>query len=105
MVTVSTYAELSAAVLRDEPMLRLEGAAKQYYEKKVGDAFGGGLVGALPGLLIAGPLGAVAGAALGASVGTSAAAGDTAQKELAKFLLRYYRKSSTGVTYIELTHR
>lgn len=105
MVTVSTYAELSAAVLRDAPMIRLEGAAKQYYEQKAGDAVGGGLFGALPGLLIAGPIGAVAGAAIGAAIGTSAASGDASQRDISKFLLRYYRKSSSGVTYIELTHR
>ena len=105
MVTVNTYAELEAAVLRDEPMLRLEGAAKQYYEKKTGDTFGGGLVGAVPGLLIAGPIGAAVGAVLGASIGSSASAGNVSQKDIARFLLRYYRKSSSGVTYIELTHR
>ena len=52
MITVSTYSELEAAVLRDETVIRLEGGAKQFYEKKTGDVIGGGVVGALPGTKI-----------------------------------------------------
>ena len=46
MVTVTTYAELQAAVMRDEPVIRLEAHAKQYYERKSSDVLGGGVVGA-----------------------------------------------------------
>ena len=67
--------------------------------------FGGGIIGALPGLLVAGPLGAAVGAVVGAAVGNAAKNGDPSEQDIARFLLRYYRKSSTGVTYIELTHR
>lgn len=101
MVTVTTFAELAEAVRRDEISIRLEGEAKYYYEKNVGNAVGGGLVGALPGLLFFGPIGAIAGAAIGAAVGTSQS-GDT---DIQRFLLTYYRRSSSGVTFIELTHR
>ena len=104
MVTVSTYSELEAAVLRDETVIRLEGGAKQFYERKTGDALGGGLIGALPGLLVAGPLGAVVGGVVGAAVG-GASSSQTSQRDITKFLMLYYRKSSAGVTYIELTHR
>lgn len=105
MVTVTTYAELEAAVLRDEPQLRLESYAKQFYEKKAGDMIGGGVVGALPGLLVAGPLGAAVGAVIGAAAGNSGLTDDSSQRDIARFLMRYYRKSSTGINYIELTHR
>lgn len=105
MVTVTTYAELEAAVLRDEPQIRLEAHAKQYYEKKVGDLIGGGVVGALPGLLVAGPIGAAIGAVVGAAIGNGALNGDPSERDIAKFLARYYRKSSSGVNFIELTHR
>lgn len=105
MVTVTTYAELQAAVLRDEPCIRLEAHAKQYYERKTNDLVGGGIIGALPGLLVAGPLGAAVGAVVGAAVGNAAKNGDPSEQDIARFLLRYYRKSSTGVTYLELTHR
>lgn len=106
MVTVTTYAELQAAVLRDEPQIRLEANAKQYYERKTGDLIGGGAIGALPGFLVGGPIGAAVGAAIGAAVGTSnLTGGDSSERDVAKFLLRYYRKSSSGVTFIELTHR
>ena len=47
MVTVTTYAELQAAVMRDEPVIRLEAHAKQYYERKSSDVLGGGVVGAV----------------------------------------------------------
>ena len=104
MITVSTYSELEAAVLRDETVIRLEGGAKLFYEKKTGDVIGGGVVGALPGLLIAGPLGAAVGAVVGAAVSSSANS-QVSQRDIAKFLMLYYRKSSAGVTYIELTHR
>ena len=104
MITVSTYSELEAAVLRDETVIRLEGGAKQFYEKKTGDVIGGGVIGALPGLLIAGPLGAAVGAVVGAAVSSSANS-QVSQRDIAKFLMLYYRKSSAGVTYIELTHR
>lgn len=104
MITVSTYSELEAAVLRDETVIRLEGGAKQFYERKAGDAIGGGVIGALPGLLIAGPIGAAVGAVVGAAVSSSLNK-QVSEHDLAKFLLLYYRKSSTGVTYIELTHR
>ena len=103
MLTVMTIEELEAAVRRDETMLHLEGEAKYFYEKKVGEAFGGGVVGALPGLLVAGPLGAVVGGVIGAAVSTSSTR--TSESDLARFLIRYYRKSSSGVSYIELTHR
>ena len=105
MVTVTTYADLKAAVLRDEPQIRLEANAKQYYERKVGDLVGGGAVGALPGFLVAGPLGAAVGAVVGAAVSTASLTSDTTDNDVAKFLMRYYRRSSKGVTYIELTHR
>ena len=105
MVTVTTYAELQAAVMRDEPVIRLEAHAKQYYERKSSDVFGGGVVGAVPGLLIAGPLGAAVGAVVGAAVGNAMKNGDPSEQDIAKFLLRYYRKSSSGINYIELTHR
>ena len=104
MVTVSTYSELEAAVLRDETVIRLEGGAKQFYEKKTGDAIGGGVIGALPGFLVGGPLGALVGGVVGAAVNSSANS-QTSQRDIAKFLMLYYRKSSSGVTYIELTHR
>jgi hypothetical protein len=106
MVTVTTYAELQAAVLRDEPQIRLEANAKQYYERKTGDLIGGGAIGAVPGFFVGGPIGAAVGAAIGAKLGTSNLFGsDTSERDVARFLLRYYRKSSSGVTYIELTHR
>lgn len=101
MVTVTTFQDLAAAVRRDELSIRLEGEAKYYYEKNVSDAVGGGVIGALPGLMLFGPLGAVAGALIGAAVSTSQA-GD---KDIPRFLLTYYRRSSSGVTFIELTHR
>lgn len=104
MVTVNTYSELEAAVLRDETVIRLEGGAKQFYERKTGDALGGGLIGALPGLLLGGPIGAVVGGVVGAAVSSSANS-QASQRDIAKFLMLYYRKSSAGVTYIELTHR
>ena len=105
MVTVSTYAELQQAVMRDEPCIRLEAHAKQYYERKVNDLLGGGVVGALPGLMVAGPLGAAVGALVGATVGNALTNRESSEQDVAKFLVRYYRKSSTGVTFIELTHR
>ncbi len=101
MITVSTYEELAAAVRRDETTIRLEGEAKYYYEKNIGNAVGGGVIGALPGLLVFGPVGAIAGAAIGAAVGTA----QSQDKDIQRFLLLYYRRSSTGVTFIELTHR
>ena len=104
MVTVKTYAELEAAVLCDEPQIRLEENAKQYYERKVGDLVSGGVIGALPGLLVAGPLGAVIGAAAGAIIGNSVNSGEQ-ERDIAKFLARYYRKTTSGVTFIELQHR
>lgn len=100
-MTVTTYEELAAAVRRDEVSIRLEGEAKYYYEKNVSNAVGGGLIGALPGLLFLGPLGAVAGAVAGAAIGTS----QSGDADIQRFLLTYYRRSSSGVTYIELTHR
>ena len=105
MVTVTTFAELQNAVLRDEPQIRLEQPAKQYYERKVGDVIGGGVVGALPGLLVAGPIGAAVGAVVGAAVGNGALRSDASERDIAKFLVRYYRKSSSGINFIELTHR
>ncbi len=105
MVTVTTYAELAAAVLRDEPEIRLEAYAKQYYEKKAGDMIGGGLVGALPGLMVGGPIGAAVGAVVGATVGNAVTNRDRQEQDIAKFLVRYYRKRSTGITYIEIVHR
>ena len=103
MITVSSYAELQAAILRDEPVIRLEGGAKQFYERKTGDTLGGGVLGALPGFLIAGPLGAAVGAVVGAAVGAGSA--PTTERDVAKFMMLYYRKSSCGVTYVELTHK
>lgn len=105
MITVKTFAELQQAVMRDEPQIRLEEHAKHYYEKKVGDLLGGGLVGALPGLLVAGPIGAAVGAVVGSAVGTGGLNADSSEREIAKFLIRYYRKSSSGINFIELTHR
>jgi len=105
MVTVKTYKELAEAVRRDETVIRLEEGAKYFYESKVGDALGGGVIGAIPGLLVAGPLGAIAGGLIGASVTNSVTTADNSQRDIARFLLRYYRKSSTGITYIELVHR
>lgn len=105
MITVKTYEELAEAVRRDETIIRLEEGAKYFYERKVGDAFGGGVAGAIPGLLIGGPLGAVAGGLIGASVSNSLSTQDYNERDIAHFLLRYYRKRSTGVTYIELIHR
>ncbi|MBR5370943.1 MAG: hypothetical protein IK130_01875 [Oscillospiraceae bacterium] len=100
MVTVTTFEELAAAVRRDEVCIHLEGEAKYYYEKNVSNAIGGGLIGALPGLCLLGPLGAVAGAVIGATV-----ASQSGDADIQRFLLTYYRRSSSGVTYIELTHR
>lgn len=105
MVTVTTYAELQAAVMRDEAVIRLEAHAKQYYERKSGDILSGGVIGALPGFLVAGPIGAAIGAVVGAKVSNSVSNGDPSEQDIAKFLLRYYRKSSSGINYIELTHR
>lgn len=105
MLTVTTVAELAEAVRRDETMLHLVGEAKYFYEKKTGEALSGGVIGALPGLLVAGPLGALVGGVVGAAVSTSNIRSSDADSELARFLIRYYRKSSTGVSYIELTHR
>ncbi|MBQ3939785.1 MAG: hypothetical protein II723_01620 [Oscillospiraceae bacterium] len=104
MVTVRSYSELAAAVRRDEVMLHLEGEAKYFYEKYVGDTLGGGLVGAVPGLLLGGPVGAVLGGVLGAAVSGNVNT-DYSEREIARFLLRYYRKTSTGITFVELTHR
>jgi hypothetical protein len=86
-------------------VIRLEAHAKQYYARKSGDVLGGGEVGALPGLLIAGPVGAAIGAVVGATVGNALKNGDPSEQDVARFLLRYYRKSSSGIKYIELTHR
>ena len=105
MLTVTTYAELADAVRRDETMLRLESEAKDFYEKKTGDLLGGGLIGALPGLMLAGPVGALLGAAVGAAVSSSSGSADMSERDIARFLIRYYRKSGSGVTYIELIHR
>ena len=105
MTVVTTYQELADAVRRDETIIRLEGEAKYFYEKKLGDAVGGGVLGAIPGLMFGGPLGAVFGAAVGATVSHQLNASDYNQRDIARFLICYYRKSSTGVTYIELTHR
>ena len=105
MVTVTTYAELQSAVMRDEPCIRLEAHAKQYYERKSNDLLSGGVVGALPGFLVAGPLGAAVGAVIGAAVSNGAANSNPSEQDITRFLLRYYRKSSSGVTFIELTHR
>ncbi|HBI85216.1 MAG TPA: hypothetical protein DDX71_02850 [Ruminococcus sp.] len=106
MLTVSTYAELEQAVRRDETYLRLEGEAKHFYEKQTGNTIGGGIVGALPGFLVGGPVGAVIGAAVGAAIGSSdAGRSGMGQRDLQRFLLMYYRRSGSGVTYIELTHR
>ena len=96
MVTVRTYAEV---------MLHLEGEAKYFYEKNVGDTLGGGLVGAVPGLLLGGPVGAVLGGVIGAAVSGNVNRPDPYERDIARFLLRYYRKTSTGLTFIELTHR
>jgi len=41
---------------------------------------------------------------VGAAVSSSANS-QASQRDIAKFLMLYYRKSSAGVTYIELTHR
>lgn len=101
MVTVTTYEELAAAVRRDEPTIRLEGEAKYYYEKNVGNALGGGALGAIPGLMVLGPIGAIAGAAVGAAIGTA----QGRDKDIQRFLLIYYRCNSKGVTFIELSHR
>ena len=105
MVTVTTYPELQAAVMRDEPTIRLEAHAKQYYERKSNDLLSSGVIGALPGFLVAGPLGAAVGAVIGAKVGNAVSNTDPSEQDIARFLLRYYRKSSSGVTFIELTHR
>ena len=105
MVTVRTYTELAEAVRRDEVMLRLEAEAKYFYEQNVGDAIGGGVVGALPGLLLGGTVGAVLGGVIGATVSGNVSRPDPYQREIARFLLRYYRKTGTGITFVELTHR
>lgn len=103
MLTVSTYEELASAVRNDEPFLHLEGQAKYFYEKKCGETLGGGLLGAVPGLLVAGPVGALIGAGIGAVIGSSSR--QPGEQDIARFLALYYRRSSTGVTYIELSHR
>lgn len=106
MVTVTTFSELADAVRRDETVLRLEGEAKTFYERRTGDTIGGGVIGAVPGLLFGGPIGAVIGAAVGAAVGASQ--GGTvrySERDIQRYLLFYYRRTSTGVSYIELTHR
>ncbi|MBQ5334812.1 MAG: hypothetical protein J6Z45_02570 [Oscillospiraceae bacterium] len=105
MVTVRTCQELADAVRRDEVMLHLEGEAKYFYEKNVGDTIGGGVVGAVPGLLLGGPVGAVLGGVIGAAVSGSVNSQNGSDREIARFLMRYYRKTSTGLTFIELTHR
>ncbi len=105
MVTVTTYAELREAVLRDETCIHLESYAKQYYERKTADMIGGGVIGALPGLLVAGPIGAAIGAFAGAAIGNAAKNNEASEQDIIRFLIRYYRKSSSGVNFIELTHR
>ena len=105
MIVVTTFEELAAAVRRDEAVIHLEGAAKDYYEKRVSNAVGGVLVGAVPGFLFGGPVGAIAGAAIGAAVTGTLSERPAFEREIAGFLLRFYRRTSSGVTYIELTHR
>ena len=46
----------------------------------------------------------IVGGVVGAAVSSSANS-QASQRDIAKFLMLYYRKSSAGVTYIELTHR
>ena len=105
MITVKTYEELAEAVKRDETVIRLEEGAKFFYERKLGDALSGGVGGAIPGLLVGGPLGAIAGGLIGASVSSSVSTPDYSERDIARFLIRYYRKRSTGVTYSEIVHR
>ena len=104
MLTVSTYEELASAVRNDEPFLHLEGQAKYFYEKKCGETLGGGLLGVLPGMVLLGGIpGAVIGAGIGALIASSSR--QPGEQDIARFLALYYRRSSTGVTYIELSHR
>ena len=106
MVTVTTFSELADAVRSDEAVIRMEGEAKSFYEKRTNDTLGGGVVGAVPGLLLGGPIGAIVGAAVGAAIGASQ--GGTvrySERDIQRFLMLYYRRTSSGVTYIEVTHR